>query len=70
MCAMCDEQMLNDTSEDAGEPCPYCDDGIDGFIPGTDQPRPCRECAGTGRVPPVDEYPDPRDADDWKRHAE
>jgi DnaJ-class molecular chaperone len=54
----------------AKEPCPYCDDGIDGFFPGTDHPRPCRECYGTGFVPPIEEYLDPRDAEDWKRHAE
>ena len=52
------------------EICPYCDDGIDGFVPGTDTPRPCRECAGTGRVLPIEEYRDARTAEDWKRHAE
>lgn len=56
MCQMCDDQARNDTSE-TQEPCPYCDTG-------------CRECGGIGFVQPREEYRDPRDAEDWKRHAE
>ena len=48
------------------EVCPYCDKGFGGL----DHSIRCRDCDGTGIVQPREEYPDPRDDEDWKRHAE